>query len=679
MEFLYPNFLWALLAILIPIIIHLFYFKRFKKVYFSNTKFLKEIKEETTNKNKLKNILVLLSRILAVMFLVFAFAQPYLPVGDEVKKGSVGVSIFIDNSYSMESQSEDIPLIDKAKKKAIEIVNGYSEDAQFQILTNKLYGVEQKWVNRENAIERIEDVKLSPLVKKLNNISKRQKQSFESNSIDNRYIYWITDLQKHIFDLDTADIDKDIEYNIIALQPVRERNISIDSCYWDNPVPVLNQVNKLMVKITNNSDEDMSDIPLNVKYNGQVYPSGKIDVKKGTSKIEEIELRIKKTSWNEAEITINDYPVTFDDNYYVAFNVPQKINILNIRKSNRANQYLKTVFETSDIFNFNYQSIGQVDYSGIKKNKLIVLEDIQNISSGLKNTLVEAVSNGANLLVFPPKNADIKAYNEFLNSVNANIIKEYVNEKNEAGNLNQNEFVFSDVYKKLSSNITPVSVTGYFGFSKFQTKNSYHVIKFKNGNSFIDRYNYGKGNIYVCASPFDTEVNDLAKNPAIFIPMVFKMALLSNEKEKLGYFIGVDKKVELDNISSTDEGLVKIKGEGIEFIPKQLNINEGIRLGLGDEIQIPGIYKVMSKEKIVKEIAFNYDRTESELRYLKEDDIKSKMGDRINFYGENSDKVNFSELINSKQRGIEFWKWAIILALLFLAIEVLLLRFWKSK
>jgi Na+/H+ antiporter NhaD/arsenite permease-like protein len=92
MGFLYPNFLWALFAILIPVIIHLFYFKRFKKVYFSNTKFLKEIKEETTNKNKIKNLLVLLSRILAIVFLVLAFAQPYFPIGHKLKKGSKGVS-----------------------------------------------------------------------------------------------------------------------------------------------------------------------------------------------------------------------------------------------------------------------------------------------------------------------------------------------------------------------------------------------------------------------------------------------------------------------------------------------------------------------------------------------------------------------------------------------------------
>ena len=79
MRFAYPEFLFALSLIAIPIVIHLFNFRRFKKIYFTNVKFLKDIKEETTSRSKLKHLLVLLSRILAVSFLVFAFAQPFIP------------------------------------------------------------------------------------------------------------------------------------------------------------------------------------------------------------------------------------------------------------------------------------------------------------------------------------------------------------------------------------------------------------------------------------------------------------------------------------------------------------------------------------------------------------------------------------------------------------------------
>ena len=92
MQFLYPSFLWALLALAIPIIIHLFFFRRFKKVYFTNVKFLKEVKEETSARRKLRNFLVLLMRLLAIAMLVFAFAQPFIPQTEEVQKGEKSVS-----------------------------------------------------------------------------------------------------------------------------------------------------------------------------------------------------------------------------------------------------------------------------------------------------------------------------------------------------------------------------------------------------------------------------------------------------------------------------------------------------------------------------------------------------------------------------------------------------------
>ena len=80
MNFVYPAFLYALSLIAIPIIIHLFNFRRYRTVYFTNVKFLKEIKEETAVQSRLKHWLVLISRILAIIFLVLAFAQPIIPL-----------------------------------------------------------------------------------------------------------------------------------------------------------------------------------------------------------------------------------------------------------------------------------------------------------------------------------------------------------------------------------------------------------------------------------------------------------------------------------------------------------------------------------------------------------------------------------------------------------------------
>src|SRR5690606_30777897 len=103
MSFVYPAFLFAAALVAIPIIVHLFNFRRYKTVYFTNVRFLKEVKEETTSRSKLKHLLVLIARCLAVLFLVFAFAQPFIPVNktDQPKDGNRGISIYIDNSFSM--------------------------------------------------------------------------------------------------------------------------------------------------------------------------------------------------------------------------------------------------------------------------------------------------------------------------------------------------------------------------------------------------------------------------------------------------------------------------------------------------------------------------------------------------------------------------------------------------
>ncbi len=141
MKFVHPEILWGLLALSIPIIVHLFNFRKFKRVLFPNIEFLREIKQETHNKSKLKHLLILAARCLAIAAIVFAFAQPFIPLqGSTAKPGGAAVSIYMDNSFSMEGQGKDGRLLDLAKNKALEIVNSFSPTDKFQLLTADFEG-----------------------------------------------------------------------------------------------------------------------------------------------------------------------------------------------------------------------------------------------------------------------------------------------------------------------------------------------------------------------------------------------------------------------------------------------------------------------------------------------------------------------------------------------------------
>jgi hypothetical protein len=100
MSFINPAFFWAMFAIAIPIIIHLINFRRHKTLYFSNTRFLENIRKETKTKTKLKQILILIARILTIAMLVIAFAGPFIPIkqGNNDKPSGLNI-IYLDNSF----------------------------------------------------------------------------------------------------------------------------------------------------------------------------------------------------------------------------------------------------------------------------------------------------------------------------------------------------------------------------------------------------------------------------------------------------------------------------------------------------------------------------------------------------------------------------------------------------
>ena len=118
LHFQNPNILWGLISLIIPIIIHLFNFKRFKPIYFSSRKFLKSVTAENKNKSKIKNWLLLLTRLLALACIIIAFSQPFLPnrntsLIDKNKNNTA--HIYVDNSFSMNAETEKGIAIEIAK------------------------------------------------------------------------------------------------------------------------------------------------------------------------------------------------------------------------------------------------------------------------------------------------------------------------------------------------------------------------------------------------------------------------------------------------------------------------------------------------------------------------------------------------------------------------------------
>src|SRR5471030_1911083 len=199
MHFLYPAFLFALVSLAIPVLIHLFNFRRYQKVYFSNVQFLKEIREQQSSRRNLKERLILASRLLAIFFLVMAFTRPYIPGPHAANAaGQKAISIFVDNSYSMQTLNREGSLLDEAKRRAKEIASAYNINDRFQLLTQDFEGKHQRLLSKDEFNDAVDAVKISPRSRILQQIINRQQNLLNLQPNTGKVIFIISDFQKNM-------------------------------------------------------------------------------------------------------------------------------------------------------------------------------------------------------------------------------------------------------------------------------------------------------------------------------------------------------------------------------------------------------------------------------------------------------------------------------------------------
>lgn len=670
MEFVNPFFLWALLALAVPIIIHLFNFRRFKTVYFTNVKFLKEVKEETASRSRLKHWLVLLSRLLALTFLVLAFAQPFLPKQDQdVVTGNKAISVFIDNSFSMKAQSQDVSLFEKARQKAREVADAFGSEDKFQLITHDLEGKHQRMLSKEAFLTELEQLEVSANVNSLSNVLSRQKQVLEKFDAAQKNIFVISDFQKSIVDFET---DTTYHYYFVPLQSVNQQNVFVDSLWFEAPVQLINQTNKLLVRINNTGDAAIENTRIELSVNNEVKAINNVSLPAKTTKIDTISFRIGTTGWHQSKVTIADYPINFDDSYFFTFFIPEKIKVLSINEGKESN-YVNALFKDQNQITLDNQSSGKVEYASIPKYQLVVLNGIKNIASGLTYELQQYLTDGGNLLIFPNGKMDAASYKELTKVLNINNYEELNYNERTVNYINTKQEIFNDVFERIPRNIDLPKAIKSFDMTRFSSTNEEVLLRFNDQKSFLSKYNYKSGKVYMAATPLNADYSN-AGSHAIFVPMMLKMVLVGAQNNSLAFTVGGNNNIEVANTKKNKDAVYKLRGETKEFIPGQKAYGSKINLAINNQMQDAGIYELVTDtEEQLSFFGFNFNRKESILDHFSLPELKEQFfGDKV-FFIENF-KDDITQMVGEIDKGIVLWKLCVILALTFLAIEILLLR-----
>ncbi len=621
--------------------------------------------------------------MLAIACLVFAFAQPFIPYTNTKKtiQGKNVVSIYVDNSFSMEALSDESKLLEVAKTKAREIVSAYNNSDLFQLLTNDFEGKHQRLLSKDEFLEQLDEVEISPSVKKLSEITKRQQDIENTVNISNKTSYIISDFQKSISNFNSITQDTSVSIFFIPLNSQKTNNIYVDSCWFESPVLQLGKTVKLIAKIKNASDVPYEKIPIKLMINGKQRAIASFDIKEKEELLIPLTFRIDENGLQNGNVEITDYPLTYDDKYFFSYNVAENIHVLVIN-GDVESPALNKLYKPDSLFVFKNTSENNIDYASIKTNSLVILNGLKTISSGLVQEIQRFVSNGGSLLLFPNEKADLESYRILTTLMSVGGYKSIDTADTKIDHINLNHSIFKDVFEKIPENIDLPTVYSHYTFTDNLLSRKETLLRMQNGKDFLSLSYYGKGKIYLSSVPLNPAWSNFTKQYLV-VPTLLNIAYQSIISSKLSYTIGNDEVIELQSVlsSTNNENVLKIKGTepNFEIIPETKSIDTYTNLFLHNQIKKAGNYYVYSGENKLAGISLNYDRNESQPDCFTSKELKTMIKDKQlnNIAVIETSKRHLAEVIKEMNQGIKLWKLFILFTLFFLLGEVVLLRIWK--
>ena len=673
MQFLSPALLYALAALAIPILLHLFYFRRFKKVEFSNVRFLQEIKEQTQNRSRLRNLVVLALRLLAFAALVMAFAQPFFGGNDaQLRREQEQVGLFVDNSFSMSAQASDVTLLEKAKQRAREIVQAYGEAASFYVTTNELNGNASRAMSQEDALGAIDQIELSSVSRPAASVVSRFAAIPTASTDGTRDVFFISDFQASQFESLREDIDSSLALNFVPIRAVVSQNVSIDSVWLASPVQLVGEPVELLVALTNHGNEDADAVRISARSAGSTQPFGTKSVPAYSTVVDTLRLSAQRPGWTDVTVDITDFPIEFDDRYHLSFEVRDRLKVLAIADAD-IRPYLRAAFPQNGALQLSAQRASNVSYSELDEYELLILDGLATIPSGLINAVGEYVSNGGKVLVFPKGGTALASYNQLLTRLGMGSFGEYQEGEYAVGSINTNSFVFGEVFERLPRNIKlPVVKSRYRGVARFGES----LMDYRDGRPYLVARALGSGVTYVSTAGLDDSESDLVRNGEVFVPMLYRMALSGASSRPVAYTLGSDVVGSYNLPPRLSAEALRLNGQDGTSIPAQRRIGSQVLLSFKQAPLRSGFYSLEAAgDSTLARLAFNDDRRESPQAFLGEDALVAIGGTVF----DGSAAGSLEAALTSANEGKQWWPYLIGLGLLALLAEALVIRFWQPN
>jgi len=691
MTFLNPLFLFGLLAASIPILIHLLNVRKLKRIEFSTLYFLKELQKNKVRRIKIKQLLLLMLRVLLVLFLVLAFSRPTLDtvtisgLGSSVKSSVV---LIIDNSPSTEAGTGKGSVFNRIKSDAKLILNAIEQGDEAAIIFSSGYeNYSPSFTSNSYELHSlIDNATIASNPKSHSELTGQAFSLLKSSSNYKKDIIYFSDFQQSWGSIvnsgEIAENSTRTSFFPIVYSPTVSGNIAIDTLYFDTRIFRVGGEIAVSVKLTNESEVAGSNV-LSLLVNGKRLAQKGINVPAGESTNESLVATLRESGIIQVAVALEDDVIKFDNSAFATLTVPAQQSFLILENSPGDAKFvelaLRAASQSTNLI-ITTRPLAQVSEPLLKEYSAVIIAGVKQGSNltGLRS-YVEA---GKGLIVFPAANTLQPDINYLLAALglpqSTGIFSPAAGQESTLGIVDAKHAIVEALYSgsALPSQKKSIGTASINNAIKLNSGGmGKPILVFADGSPMFMEYSSGQGKVFVFSSAAAIESGDLVfKN--YFAPLLYTTALYASMgSENTHYDISTEGVIIDAQLFSS--GTVKLIRPSFDFETITLNnyANSGFR---AMNINEQGFYSV-EETGVVKQI-FGVNTPLSEKRYSQLS--KDSLAVFQNSFGFSGTVVNgderIVEYVSGKRFGTELWRVFIIAALLVGIIELIVARATKK-
>jgi len=686
--FLNSVFLLALGAVLLPLVIHLLNRRRARRIDFSSLKFIEEVQRRKMRKLNLRRLIVLLLRMLAVFFIVLAFARPtvksfagfLLPTG-----APSSVVICIDASYSMGVEREKGSAFTKAKELAARVVDesGRKDRINVVVFSNRSEALFRAGSRNKEAVKKaIERLEVSEGTTNTASALREAMRLVRESGLQRGEIYLVSDFRALP---DSSFMPAKMEGVQLFLVPVYEEaveNVSIDKVSVPRKLIRPGESIKLGVTVTNHSRSDEARFQMEIVVDGKRKAEKQVVLSPSSSVTLTFPLSLASRGIYKGVVRKSKDRLPVDDERFFLLEVSKSIPVLVVRGSEGgAGDREEGYFYVAKAL--NPRSGGQGEFQvKIASEKSLTLADLPAkgvvvwVSPGVVpperlESLVRYVRRGGAMAVFLAGGHGGVLANKRLASFLG--VKRFLDTE-VPGGVHIGTFkgehpifeLFSEEELELLSRVLIERYVSVLGVEPDSV-----LAYLEGGDPFAWECRRGEGRVVVFAASPDLAGGDLPLSP-MFLPLVHTTAsyLADASRADAGRenHVGEGLVFDLGELAPAPQSDLTVKAEGA-YVGRAVPFDKpgGGRGALFDFPQAKGFYEVYSDSLLLATAVVNVNTIESDLNPM---DIFRVTGE-AKVVAPGSD---FDRNLEVARKGREIYALFILLAIGALAAESLLGR-----